>query len=113
MDAGPPHDRQEQLRNIPEQWARRDPTVQHNFLNMLQSHTTVPLHTACVSEAYITKPKEGGKVFCYASISVNNEDDGNTFLKDVNQVEVDGVNIDARLEHQVHPQKAKHTTSGV
>ena len=88
------------IRNLPETWARRNPIVQRNFLQMLQSYTQVNLRSPSTSEQYATSTKEDGRQYCYGFISTYNKPDGDEFIRRINKVEIDGKLLEAKWSSQ-------------
>ena len=91
-----------QILNLPNTWAKR-------------GHIT---RVSLLSIAIVRHPKEGGKVYCYAIISVNSKEEGDSFINDIKNVVMDEEELKARWSSRAVPRtpstphRAHHNHSG-
>ena len=98
-----------QIRSLPVTWAKSDNTTRSNLLAMLQHHTTSVLRRAYTSERCTNSPADGERRFCYAFIDVDDEVQGDLFIRQIRQVEIDGVYLQARWSSKAKPRTPSQT----
>ena len=103
------HDYSIQIRNLPETWAKSDRTTHLNLQAMLQNHTTVALRRAYTSERCTNSPGENERRFCYAFIDVDNQEQGDLFIRHMRQVDIDGIYLQARWSSKAKPRTPSYT----
>ena len=103
------HDYSIQIRNLPETWAKSDRTTHLNLHAMLQSHTTVALRRAYTSERCTNTPGENERRFCYAFIDVDDQEQGDLFIRQIRQVEIDDIYLQARWSSKAKPRTPSYT----
>ena len=111
-DARRRHDRYNysiQIRNLPETWAKSDRTTHSNLHAMLQGHTTVTLRKAYTSERCTNTPGHNERRFCYAFIDVDDQEQGDLFIRQIRQVQIDDIYLQARWSSKAIPRTPNHT----